>query len=151
MDGFGHRFLKIAGVVSFYSYLAALFVLGLAGVLMPERELDMLYDLSLEAPQPAAAAAASLPHQYRFLKSFVVGFGVFALLFRREILRPSVYNKLFLSVLFGAAAVRVLSILWDGRPHPFLINFTISELVFGAFILAASRLQPASGVEKAAG
>ena len=133
------KIMKLLSGLSFYSYIAALFVLGLAGVFMPEYELQTLYQLNLKEVNPDSAAVTTFLHQYRFLKVLAVGFGMFAFLFRKEIFTSRTFNYLFLGILFGAATGRVISILIDGRPHWMLISFTVSEFIFGLIILAYSK------------
>lgn len=132
------KLLRLLGWLAFWSYVLALFALGAFGVLAPETELSRLYDLSLAGQ----SGTETILHQYRFLKVFVLGVGVLALVYRREILAPTRYNAWFLCVLFGAAGARVLSLLLDGTPHTRLIPFTVSEFVMGFLILIASRLAP---------
>lgn len=132
------RVLRGLGWIAFWSYVAALFVLGTFGVVAPGLELASLYDLSL-APL-ADAEAASVLHQVRFLKVFVLGIGVLAVMFRHEILRPGLAHRLFVGFLFAAAGARLLSIQLDGMPHPRLVSFTVSELVMGLLILIAARV-----------
>ena len=127
------------GVAAFASYWLALVVLGAAGLFVPGPELAALY--RIEHPW-APEAAPTLLHQYRFLKAFVLGFALFAWIFRREILSVSVYNRIFLAVLFGAAGARLLSIAVDGRPHSRMVAFAVSELIFGVLILLAARTRP---------
>jgi len=127
-----HRWLRLLGLISFWSYLASLVVLGLFGLLAPGLELGTLYDLRLDSLDPEAQA--TLLHQYRFLKVFVLGIAAFAWIFRRQIFEQTLYKGLFLAVLFGAAGARLLSLLADGEPHRLLISFTASEFVFGILI-----------------
>lgn len=130
--------LRLLGWVAFWSYVAALFALGAFGILAPDVELALMYDVSLEELEPFRTA--TILHQYRFLKVFVLGVGVLAVMFRHRILAPGQANALFLGLLFGAAGARVLSIFLDGAPHARLIPFTVSEFVMGLLILIASRL-----------
>lgn len=131
--------LKWLGLLSFYGYIAALFILGIAGLAVPGWELRILYQLDLSALGLASGAKAILLHQYRFLKAIAVGYGLFALVFRREIFRSAVFNRVFLAILFGGAAGRTLSLIIDGRAHWGLVSFTVSEYIFGVLIFAYSR------------
>lgn len=129
---------KWIAMISFYSYLAALFILGLFGLLFPADELQILYDLRFDTWD--GEHLATFFHQYRFLKGFVLGFAVFSLVFRREIFQQRLYNAIFLITLFTAAGARVLSLLTDGQPTSVLIPLTISEFFFGFSILIYSRI-----------
>ena len=76
MSAQAHPLLKFLGLGSFYLYLASLFGLGLLGLLLPGVELQRFYGLSFDAWTPEAEA--TLFHQYRILKAFVLGFAVFS-------------------------------------------------------------------------
>jgi hypothetical protein len=129
--------VKWSGLASFCAYLAALLVLGVAGVVAPEQELHLLYRLELTDLSPGARVV--LLHQYRFLKAIVVGFGVFAAVFHKQIFSSAVFNRVFLAILFGGAMARTLSIIIDGRPQWGLVSFTVLEYIFGLLIFAYSR------------
>ena len=133
----GRYLLRLAATVSFWTYLLALLVLGTFGALAPAIELETLYGLDLGSWE--AGERATLLHQYRFLKGFVLGFALFSFLFRREIFRRRVYNRIFLFTLFAAAVARMLSLVLDGRPHPSLIPLAAAEFLFGFSIFADSR------------
>lgn len=133
------RWLRLLGLISFWSYLASLLVLGLFGLLAPGLELRTLYDVHLDSLGPEAQA--TVLHQYRFLKAFVLGIAAFAWIFRRQIFEQTLYKGLFLGVLFGAAGARLLSLLVDGDPHRLLVSFAVSELVFGILIASGIRTQ----------
>ncbi len=130
------KLLRVLARVAFWSYVAALFVLGAAGVLFPEPELDALYQARLAGLDEARDVVL---HQYRFLKGIVLGFGIYCWTFRREILQPGVHHRIFLTTLFLGAGARLISWILDTRPQDRLISFTISELIFGLLILAYVR------------
>ncbi len=131
--------MKFLGLLSFYSYVAALLALGLFGVFFPEFELKTLYQVDLETMGLDRPSLIVTLHQYRFLKVIVVGFGIWAVVFRKEIFASATFNYVFLGILFSAALGRTLSMILDGKPHWLLINFTISEFAFGLLIFAYSR------------
>ncbi|HEX4951794.1 MAG TPA: DUF4345 family protein [Thermoanaerobaculia bacterium] len=127
------KLLRILALVAFWSYVVALFVLGAAGVLFPEPELDALYQAQLGGLDETREV---LLHQYRFMKGIVIGFGIYCWTFRREIFQPGVHHRIFLATLFLGAGARLLSWGLDARPHERLLSFTVSELIFGLLILA---------------
>lgn len=134
--------LKQANAIAFYSY--ALFLVtagGLAGLFAP-RWGPLEFEVFARAIFPAdltPEVMASALNQYRFMKSMEFGFGVFALVFRKEIYTDRKFNRFFLAIVFLGAAMRVLSILVDGRPHGAYIFFAILEFTIGAIIFAHSR------------
>jgi hypothetical protein len=134
--------LRVVNTVAFYGY--ALFLVtagGLAGLFVPEWgpldfEVYARVVFRLELP---AEDMASVLNQYRFMKSTEFGFGLFALLFRREIYTVRKFNLFFLGIVFLGAAIRALSIVVDGTPHPAYIFFTCLETTIGVLILVYSR------------
>lgn len=126
--------LRILALISFYGYVAALFVLGAAGLLAPVQELDAMYQVRLDGA--ADPADIVILHQYRFLKGLVLGFGIYCLAFRREILAGGPHSRIFLATLFLGVCGRLASAGLDGRPPARLISFTFSEVIFGLLILA---------------
>lgn len=136
MSGSGPRLLKLVGLGSFWAYVASLFALGLWGLASPASELGCLYGLDFESW--GTGEAATLFHQYRILKAFVLGFAVFGVVFRREIFRERRFNYLFLFLMIVETAARPLSLLLDGRPHPRLLGFLFVELFFTLAIVVYS-------------
>jgi hypothetical protein len=94
----------------------------------------VIFDLDLQHED-----MASTLNQYRFMKSTEFGFGLFALLFRREIFSVAKFNLFFLGIVFLGAAMRALSLVLDGTPHPAYIFFMGLELAIGTIVLAHSR------------
>jgi hypothetical protein len=88
---------------------------------------------------------ASALNQYRFMKSEEFAFGVFALIFRKEIYAIPKFNRFFLSIVFLGAFIRALSLFVDGRPNSAYIFFTILETTIGVIILAYSRITLTKG------
>jgi hypothetical protein len=94
---------------------------------------------------------ATTLNQYRFMKSMEFGFGIFMLLFRREIYTIPKFNRFFLAILFLGTAERVLSIAVDGRPHGAYIFFVGLETTIGLIILAESRRTLAAARQSSSG
>ncbi len=147
MSGRALSLLKILALISFYGYVAALFALGAAGLLAPVQELDALYQVKVD---PAAHPDdIVLLHQYRFMKGLVLGFGIFCVAFRREILFGGTPSWIFLATLFLGVAGRLASAGLDGAPPARLISFTFSEVVFGLLILAYVQARRRTGAAAA--
>jgi Domain of unknown function (DUF4345) len=133
---------RLANWVAFYAY--ALFLVlagGLAGLFVPEwgpLDFEVYARVVFRLDLPAQDMASVL-NQYRFMKSTEFGFGLFALLFRREIYTSRKFNRFFLGILFLGAAIRALSLAVDGTPHPAYIFFIGLEATIGLVILAYSR------------
>jgi hypothetical protein len=117
----------------FFGWVAALVVLGGLGIFTGKWELATIFRIDLAGM--SHEAQDNLLNQYRFLKAVEFGFGLFCVLFRREIYRNPLYNRLFLSIVFLGAAARALSIVVDGWPHWAFTAITVLE--FLTFIVVA--------------
>ena len=128
--------------VAFYSYALFLVIIGgLAGLFVP-RWGPLKFEVYARAVFKSDLSdedMASTLNQYRFMKSTEFGFGVFALLFRKEVFTSRRYNRFFLGIVFLGAAIRALSTVVDGRPHRAYLYFTGLETTIGLVILSYSR------------
>ena len=136
---------KLLGCINWVMFYACSWFLvaagGLLGLFVPRWNpfhVDVFAGEIFKAPLVPAVMASAL-NQYRSMKSEEFGFGVFALLFRREIYGIPKFNRFFLSIVFLGASVRALSVVVDGRPDFAYIFFMIMELMTGLVVLAYSR------------
>jgi hypothetical protein len=120
--------MKYASYLLFYGYVLTLLLAGgwgaFGGAALDHR---LLFDLDVRQLPPATSA--SLLSQYRFLRLIEVGFGLFALVFVREIYQQPKFNMLFLSVMAAGVLARALSWQVDGPPKPVFGFFLVYELV----------------------
>ena len=135
-------FLARANSVALWAY--ALFLIlsgGVLGLFVPRWEplhFEVYARAIFRLDLPSEVMASTL-NQYRFMKSIEFGFGVFALLFRREIYTIPRFNYYFLGILFLGAFERVLSMVVDGMPDRAYVGFAILETTIGLIILSHSR------------
>lgn len=129
--------MKLLSAVLFAGWVGALVLLGGAGVFTGEWELGHVFHIDLAGMR--GEAQANLLNQYRFLKAVEFGFGLFCVLFRREIFRVPLFNRLFLSIVFLGAAARALSIAVDGWPHWAFTGITVLEFLTGIVVGLHSR------------
>lgn len=138
----GTRLLAWLDGVVFYGYALFLaFAGGVAGVLMPRwRPLTFeVFGNHVFRQQLDSEVMATVLNQYRFMKSFEFGFGLFALVFRKEIYTRRRFNRFFLGVHFLGTVGRVLSLLADGRPHVAYRWFPLLEGAIGAVVWLQTR------------
>ena len=127
----------------FYTYVGLLIVAGLWGAFVGARiDQKMLFDFDIQSVNKTTAA--SLLTQYRFLRMIEFGFGLFAVLFTKEIFTLPKFNWLFISVMFLGVAARVVSYFTDGPPNWLFYFFAIYELagVILIFLYTRNRLHP---------
>jgi hypothetical protein len=129
--------LRRASLVFFFAYVGTLILAGAWGVV--GARLDMPILLRLHLADLPDRAATNLLSQYRFLRAIELGFGLFALRFWREIYRVAVYNRLFLATMACGVGARLLSLIADGAPSPWMDGFLGGELVGVILIFLATR------------
>lgn len=129
--------MKILSLFFFHGYVWSLIVFGGLGVFSAREDHRILFHL--ETAQLKPQTAASVLSQYRFLRAVECGFGIFAFVFRHEIFRQRLFNRLFLGPMFFGVAARLISILLDGPPFLIFYGFLLFELVGGIIIVLYTR------------
>lgn len=119
--------MKAATTVLFGGYVALLLVAGAWGVVGARIDFPLLLHLPLDGLAPEAEA--NLLSQYRFLRAIELGFGLFALRFRKEIFTISAFNQLFLFTMAGGVIARLIGLVVDGRPTGVMFGFLGWEAV----------------------
>lgn len=115
----------------FYGLTVALVVLGGAGIFTGGWELERVYGVDLDALGPEAPG---LLNQYRYLKAIELGFGAFCVVFRKQILQSTPFNRLFVWVVFAGVAARVFSMVVDGPPRWGFVGIAAFELAAGVAV-----------------
>lgn len=129
--------MRLLTALLFWTWVGALVLLGGSGIFTGEWELRLVYGIDLASMSPMEQAG--LLNQFRFLKAVEFGFGFFCILFRREIRRVPLFNRLFLSIVFLGASARALAIALDGWPHWTFTGITLLELLTGIVLALDSR------------
>jgi len=125
--------MRALTLLMFYGYASVLVLVGAFGIVMADWELAVLYGFSGADQDPTVRA--TLLNQYRFLKAMELSCGVYLFLFRRAIFRRPTHYYLFLLIIFGGGAARVLSIVVDGWPTWPFIAFAGAELATGVLVV----------------
>jgi Domain of unknown function (DUF4345) len=129
--------MKVLTYLLFYGYVIVLIFAGPWGVFFATFDQQLLFHLDVHALVPITAA--SLVSQYRFLRAIEFGFGMFSIVYRRQIFTVRAYNRLFLATMTFGVAARILSLILDGQPLPVFYFFLGLELAGVVFIYAYSR------------
>lgn len=129
--------MQLLTALFYYGYVGVLILAGGWGVLGARLDHRLLFGLDVSTLEPKAAA--SLLSQYRFLRAIELGFGLFALLFKREIYTVPLYNHVFLTAMFLGIVARVISLVLDGRPRSAFYFFLGYEGVGIVLIYAHTR------------
>lgn len=129
--------MRTLTLVMFYGYAAMLVSVGAAGIVTAEWELRTVFLIPIDTYEPMTQA--TLLNQYRFLKAVELSCGAYLFLFRRPIFQDPTHHGLFLLIVFGGVAARMLSIAVDGRPAWPFFAFTGAELVTGLLVVFYAR------------
>jgi hypothetical protein len=122
----------------FYTYIGLVLLAGFWGAFAyPYLEFKHLLAVDLETMEEAARV--NLLSQYRFLRALEFGYGLFALLFLKEIFSIRKFNLLFLAIMAGGILARLVSWWWDGTPNGWALFFLSYEAVGWVTIIIYSK------------
>lgn len=119
----------IGPLASILQLFYALFLMGVGayGIFFLDWEVSTFYALGPEAF--VGTEGATLRNQFRFLKAIELAFGIFAIVYRRDILSGGLNCTIFLTGVFLGAFARGLSWILDGTPLPAYRAFLLAEVV----------------------
>jgi hypothetical protein len=125
--------MKLISYFLFYTYIGLVLLAGFWGAfLYPKMDFKMLFEM--DTAELSDYARINLLSQYRFLRALELGFGLFAIIFRKEIFSEPKFNTLFLVIMFLGVMARVMSIIFDGSPSIYFYFFLIWEFLGVVFI-----------------
>lgn len=134
----------LAPLASVMQLLYALFLVavGAFGIFFLDWEVATFY--GLHDPDFEGVAGATLRNQFRFLKAIELGFGLFGLFYRREIMAGGLAASVFLIGVALGAFARALSWWLDGTPAMAFQIFLWLELL----VLVTLWLHVRAGAQK---
>lgn len=131
--------MKFLTYFFFYTYVGLLIVAGIWGAFFGAKlDQRLLFGFDISQVNNATTGASILT-QYRFLRLIEFGFGLFAIVFTKEIFSHAKFNRLFLGVMFLGVVARVLSYFVDGPPLWIFYFFAAYELVGALLIFLYTR------------
>ena len=125
--------MRILNDIFFYGYALLLIIAGAWGVVGARIDQRILLGLDLNRLDPLTSA--SVVTQYRFLRAIELGFGLFAILFKKEIYTEPSFTHLFLYTMAAGVVARLISLVLDGRPRKIFYFFIASEAI-GVVLIA---------------
>jgi hypothetical protein len=131
-----HLVRRVA-LVFFVVYCATLVVAGLWGALLAQYDFPLILDLELDEI-PDDSEETLLSH-YRFLRAVEFCFGLFALVYWRQIFAQRIPNVIFLTTMAAGGAARLLGLAFDGSPSGLVYAVLAWELVGVVVIFFATR------------
>jgi hypothetical protein len=120
--------MRSASHFFFYTYIGLVVAAGFWGAFInPYFDFRLLFGMDVTALHDTHRI--NLLSQYRFLRALELGFGIFALLFKKEIFSGQPFNLLFLVIMASGILARIISIVADGLPNYLTIFFLSYELL----------------------
>ncbi|WP_373493124.1 DUF4345 family protein [Aquiflexum sp.] len=120
--------MKISSYFFFYTYIGLVVLAGFWGAFIyPSLDFELMFGLNLSQLQDFERI--NLLSQYRFLRALELGFGLFALIFVREVFSDFKFNRLFLTIMGLGILARMFSWIFDGKPSYLTMFFMFYELI----------------------
>ena len=120
--------MKFASYFFFYSYIGLVVLAGFWGAFI-NPHFDFRFLFRMEVSALPDSQRINLLSQYRFLRALELGFGIFSLVFRKEIFAESRFNTLFLIIMASGIIARLVSIVADGIPNELSFIFMSYEFI----------------------
>lgn len=118
--------MKTLSYFFFYTYIGLVVLAGCWGAFLGA-DLDHQLLLNLDTNTLTDTTRANVLTQYRFLRAMELGFGLFSIVFRKEIFIVRKFNMLFLSIMLAGVLARAVSLFADGSPSWIFYFFMIYE------------------------
>lgn len=112
----------------FYTYVGLLLLAGFWGAFISP-QLDHIWLFDLDTSTLPEYSHINLISQYRFLRALELGYGLFAILFTKEIFTDKKFNMLFLLIMASGVVARLISLVAEGSPSWMFYFFLTYELV----------------------
>jgi hypothetical protein len=130
--------MKLISYAFFYGYIGTVLLAGFWGAFInPVYDFKLLFHANVQALPDSFRI--NLLSQYRFLRALELGFGIFTIIFRKEIFNTTKYNRLFLIIMCCGILSRIVSVLVDGSPNTLFYFFLFYEVVSFIFIFIYTR------------
>lgn len=130
--------MKLLKNFFFYTYVGLVILAGAWGAFF-NPNLDFRYLFDLDTGSLSTYTQINMLSQYRFLRALELGFGVFAILFYKEIFSVKKFNGLFLAIMGFGILARAVSWIMDGTPSGLFIFFFAYEAAGWGIIYLYSR------------
>ena len=132
--------MKLVSYFFFWTYVGLIVVAGFWGAFLNVNvDFQLLFNMSPQIlPEPERI---NLISQYRFLRAIELGFGLFSIVFVKNIFSEKKFNILFLCIMASGILARIASIVIEGIPSRLMLFFMFYELTGWCVIFLYSRKQ----------
>lgn len=138
--------MKFTAYFFFYCYIGLVLIAGFWGAFLgADFDHQLLFNLDTSTLEDDTRA--NLLSQYRFLRAMEFGYGLFAIIFTKEIFSLKKYNRLYLAIMLAGVLARIVSIIDDGSPSALFYFFLIFELIGVVVIYLYFKMKTGSQTE----
>lgn len=130
--------IRPANYFFYYTYVGLVIVAGFWGAFInPYFDYRLLFNFDMHTLPDFQRI--NMMSQYRFLRAIELGFGIFAIVFVKNIFSELKFNRLFIFIMSAGVLSRIISVVVDGSPAILMYFFLGYELVGLAVIYFYSR------------
>ena len=138
--------MKFTAYFFFYGYIGLVMLAGFWGAFLGA-DFDHQLLFNLDTSSLESDTRTNLLSQYRFLRAIEFGYGLFAILFTKEIFSLKKFNRLYLGIMFAGVLARTVSIVDDGSPSALFYFFLIFEFIGVVVIYLYFKIKTGSQIE----
>lgn len=138
--------MKFTAYFFFYGYIGLVMLAGFWGAFLGA-DFDHQLLFNLDTGSLESDTRTNLLSQYRFLRAIEFGYGLFAILFTKEIFSLKKFNRLYLAIMFAGVLARTVSIVDDGSPSALFYFFLIFEFIGVVVIYLYFQIKTGSQIE----
>jgi len=138
--------MKFTAYFFFYGYIGLVMLAGFWGAFLGA-DFDHQLLFNLDTSSLESDTRTNLLSQYRFLRAIEFGYGLFAILFTKEIFSLKKFNRLYLAIMFAGVLARTVSIVDDGSPSALFYLFLIFEFIGVVVIYLYFKIKTGSQIE----
>jgi hypothetical protein len=119
--------MKFIAYFFYYAYIGVVILAGVWGAFInPGFDYKLLFHLDVHSLPDYVRI--NMISQYRFIRALELGFGIFSVIFVRNIFSEKKFNSLFLFIMGSGILARIVSIICDGSPSGLMYSFLFFEL-----------------------
>ena len=138
--------MKFTAYFFFYGYIGLVMLAGFWGAFLGA-DFDHQLLFNLDTGSLESDTRTNLLSQYRFLRAIEFGYGLFTILFTKEIFSLKKFNRLYLAIMFAGVLARTVSIVDDGSPSALFYFFLIFEFIGVVVIYLYFQIKTGSQIE----
>ena len=125
--------MRSANYFFYYTYIGLVIAAGFWGAFInPYFDYRLLFDF--ETQSLPDFQRINMMSQYRFLRAIELGFGLFSILFIKNVFSEKKFNQLFIFIMSAGVLSRITSIVMDGSPN-FLMYFFLGFELIGVLVI----------------